>query len=81
MYIDDDNSLRYAVPGDDAESFGQLSVERLHNRSDKAAINLTLFDELCGYCADHVGGYRKSNTNIAAVRGKDRGVDPHELSI
>ena len=81
MYIDDDNSLGYAVSGDDAEGFGQFSVERLYNRPDKAAINLTLFDELCGYSADHVGGYRKSNTDIAAAGGKDRGIDPHELSI
>ena len=81
MYIDDDNPLGYAVSGNDAEGLSQLSVERLHNRSDKAAINLTLFDELCGYRADHVGGNRKSNTDIAAAGGKDRGIDAHELSV
>ena len=81
MHIDHDYALRNAVTGNHAEGLSQLAIKRLHDGANKATVNLAFVDELRDNRADHVGGNRKSNTNIAAAGCKYGGIDANQPSI
>nr|GME07249.1 Uncharacterised protein [Ipomoea batatas]GME07418.1 Uncharacterised protein [Ipomoea batatas] len=56
-------------------------VELCSHDTQLTAFHLTILHHLCGQVFHHVAGDGKTNTNVAAVWGQNRGVNTNQLTV
>ena len=80
QHVHNHHALRGPLGRHHAKSFGQFPIQGLDDSANKASINFAFGNQLGGNRAHHVGGYGKSNTDIAPRGRKYGGIDPHQAA-